>query len=191
MSTLYSQADVHRIISREEEPYSRPICVVAAPRVDSDIAYLDHVGAHFPPGSRKGSLPAYPEGVEVSEDEASSAQPDTATFRAKSPPRVRLNRGAEPLSYSATMPERHIRHDHPNPSSEDFVGFQLQRPGRHRHEHDSSELAASLILIVQCQVNAYYLLAAVRICCKPVSIPKHVDCDVSQLTSRSVRLLLV
>jgi hypothetical protein len=140
MSTLYSQADVHRIISREEEPYSRPICAVAAPRADSDIAYLDHVGAHFPPRSRKGSLPAYPEGMEVSEDEA---QPDTATFRA-SPPRVRLSRGAEPLRYSATIPERHLRHHHPNLLPEDVVEFQIQRLGGHRHEHDSSELTASL-----------------------------------------------
>ena len=144
MSTPYSQADVHRIISREEEPYSRPICAAAAPRVDSDIAYLDHVGAHFPPGSRKGSLPAYPEGVEVSEDEASSAQPDTATSRARSPPRARLDRGAKPPAYLATMPERHLRHDHINLSHEDFVKFQLQRSGRHRHEHDSSEFTASL-----------------------------------------------
>lgn len=139
MSTPYSQADVHRIISREEEPYSRTICAVAAPRVESDIAYLDHVGAHFPPGSRKGSLPAYPEGVEVSEDEAPLAQPDTATFRGQSPPRVRLNRGAEPLGYSATMPERYMKQDYLSLSSEEFVEFQLQRSSRHRHEHDSSE----------------------------------------------------
>ena len=142
MSTPYSQADVHRIISREEEPYSRPICAVAAPRVESDIAYLDHVGAHFPPGSRKGSLPAYPEGVEVSEDEAPSAQPDTATFGGQSPPRVRLNRGAEPLGYSATIPERYLKQDYLSLSSEEFVEFvefQPQHSSRHRHEHDSSE----------------------------------------------------
>jgi hypothetical protein len=112
--------------------------------VDSDVAYLDHVGAHFPPGSRKGSLPAYPEGVEVSEDEASSAQPDTATSRAQSPPRVRPNYGAEPLGHSVTMSQRHLKHDHLNLSPENFVESQLQRSSKHRHDHDSSELTTSL-----------------------------------------------
>ncbi|KAF3005865.1 hypothetical protein E8E13_009053 [Curvularia kusanoi] len=137
MSTRSGQADGHRTIARAEELYKRSTRAAPASWTVPHDADLDYVGAHFLPGSRKGSVPAYPEGVEFSEDEASSMQPDTATPRTISPPQGQYSRSGEPLRYSPSTPTRHLERDHFSVSPEDFKEIIRQRSRRRRHGNDS------------------------------------------------------
>lgn len=137
MSTRSGQADGHQTIARVEGPYKRSTRAVTAPWTVPHDADLDYVGAHFLPGSRKGSVPAYPEGVEVSEDEAPSMQPDTATPRAIGPPQEQYGRDGEPLGYPSSTLTRHLERDHFSVSPEDLREIFRQRSFRRRYGNDS------------------------------------------------------
>lgn len=132
MSTRSSQADLHRILSREQEAYIRHSHATKPPEVGPDPAYLDHLGAHFSASSRKGVFPVYPEGVEVSEDESTTAQLDSATSRILSSCKVQGIHGSSARHYPLTMPTLSLSHDHSSVSPDDFLEFQRQRAHRHR-----------------------------------------------------------
>lgn len=137
MSTLSGQADLHRILSREEEPHIKHSLIVKAQEVSPDPVYLDHLGAHFPTGSRKDSFPVYPDGVEVSEDEG-AAQPDSATIHSFGSITVQYRHGG--LGKSSSDPStRDLTHDRFSISPEEFVELQRQRSGECQPTHDSRE----------------------------------------------------
>ena len=120
MPTSSSQADVHRIISLEEEAAIRSDHAATAFYVEPASTcqcLLDHVGTQFCPGSRKSSFPKYADDMEVSEDEAAAGQHGANTPRPPSAyqqlsPDERLHR-TSPLTqmHTPTQQRRYAQHD--------------------------------------------------------------------------------
>lgn len=142
MSTPSCQADLHRILSREEESRTRHIYAVKAPDVGPDSAYLDHLGAHFPAGSGKGSFPVYPQGVEVSEDEGAVARPDPATTHIRSSYQMQYGHENRQRYYSSSVPAQFLTRDYFSISPEDFVKLQRRRSGGLRYGDGSGKQIA-------------------------------------------------
>ncbi|KAJ4986580.1 hypothetical protein SVAN01_07889 [Stagonosporopsis vannaccii] len=142
MYTFASHAEPHRMLSSDEEAYARHHCATAIPQTASDPNYLQHMGAHFSQAqeSRKGSFPVYPEGVEVSGDEAEAAfqpvRPVPETLLA-----YELQHslpGGSRRSEQALM-TRDYTQDHFCVSS-DWVEYLLhQRSGVRRHNNGSAQ----------------------------------------------------
>lgn len=136
MSTLFVEAEPHRIPKREEEAHIRNGEVTPTPSNVPDATYLEYVGAHFPPGSRKGSFPVYPDVVDVSEDEATTAQSDATTPCTYELPHSHAG-GLWHTSSSA--PARDPRHDRHYISKASFNELQRQRSNEARHRNGSSK----------------------------------------------------
>ncbi|KAJ8115664.1 hypothetical protein OPT61_g2733 [Boeremia exigua] len=129
MSSLSEQAEPHRIISGEAEADHGYCYVIATSYVVSDSTDLEHVGAHFSLGSRTESFPTYPDGVEVSEDEAAIAQPGVNT-----PDTVYAYQHSHvggPQQGSPSTPMRNTTQDSCI-TPDDFKELQRQRSGKHR-----------------------------------------------------------
>lgn len=144
MSTLASQGESHQNFSDEEQAHVRPYYAEAIPQLSSDpdyLWYLQHMGAHLSQGSRKGSLPVYPKGVEFSEDEA-AAQPGVSvpdTLLAYQPQHSPLG-GSWRNERAPIM--RNFTQDRFYLSREEFERFQRHRLGVHQRDYRYGEYCA-------------------------------------------------
>lgn len=140
MSTRSSQAQLHRILSREEEAISKHDCATIRPCTAVDPICFEHLGALFPQGSRKGSLSAYPDGIEIG-DNVAAVQPYGVVPGAQQECHLQLslNGGLRCSERFEPTPTPELTPDRSCISYEGFEELRRQYSGEHWRGHGCSE----------------------------------------------------